>query len=61
MLQAGFQFFIEVLCILQARYFKDSGNVLSLDGSVQFKFWHILVIVTIFSVAIKKVFEIKVV
>ena len=41
-LRGGVQFFIEVLCILKARYFKNSGNnVLSLDCCNHIKFLHI--------------------
>ena len=46
------------LSILQAKCFKDLGNdVLSLDGSVQVKFLHM--IVTIVSVVMKAVYENK--
>ena len=49
MFQGGFQFFIEVLCILH--------DAFSLGGSVQVEFVHMIVIVTIFSVVIMKICE----
>ena len=59
MLQGGAQFFIEVLCILKARYFTNSGdNVLSFDCCNQIKFLHIIAIVTLFSF-VKEVCENK--
>ena len=39
--QGGVQLFIKIVCILQVRYFKDSGNdVLSPDFSAKVKFRH---------------------
>ena len=49
MFQDDVQLFIKVFCVSQARYFKDWGNhVLSLDGTIQVKTLHIIVIVAIF-------------
>ena len=51
MLQGGAQFFIEVLCILKARFFANPGNnILSFDCCNQIKFLHIIAIATLFSV-----------
>ena len=46
MLQDGVQFYIEILCVLQARYFKDTGNyALNLDGIAQAPFLHMIVMI----------------
>ena len=53
MLQDAVQFYVKILCVLQARYFKDTGNyALNLDGNAQATFLYI--IVTIISVVIIK-------